>query len=143
MKVPELLLEALEDLIDEDLKRLHSYLSWGVVEGYKAIPKAHLQNASRTDTVTKIMQTYKEEPAVKITVEILRKMNFNSTADELESKYAAGKQAAPNTSSSAAAAPPAAAAAAPASISAQQGSVVFAPTIVGGTSGKWNVTINK
>ncbi|KAI3352524.1 hypothetical protein L3Q82_005469 [Scortum barcoo] len=123
MDVPELLLETLEDLINEDLQKLQWYLSLGIVEGYKAIPKSHLEKATRTETVTRLIQNYGDESAVKITVKILRKMNFNSTADELESKYA-GKQASPAAAPpSAAAAPPAAAppaAAPPASMSAQQ-----------------------
>ncbi len=55
----------------------------------------------------------------------------------------AGLKPATPTTSSSAVAPPAAPAAPAATMSAQQGSVIFAPTLAGGTSGTWNITINK
>lgn len=173
MQVPHLLLETLEDLLNEELQMLKWYLSLEVLEGCRPIPKSRLEKASRTDIVSRMIDSYGEESAVNITVEILRKMNFNSAAEELKTKYAGavdvishsnqnylfsscccftcvytdslticnfasagGKKATPSTSSSAVA-PPAA------TMSAQQGSVIFAPTVAGSTSGTWNITINK
>ncbi|CAB1437738.1 unnamed protein product [Pleuronectes platessa] len=82
--------------------------------------------------------SYGEESAMSISTAILRKMNFNSEAEKLQEAHPERKTAAPSTSSSASTP-----AAAPASISAQQGSVVIAPNVTNVTSGSWNITINK
>ncbi|GLD63917.1 pyrin [Lates japonicus] len=112
-----------------------------VLAGCKPIPRSRLENSSRRETVSRMTETYGEESAVRITVTILRKIRIMDEAEKLERTYAAevGKPAAPSSSSSSASAPPAA----PASLSAQQGSVIIAPTVTGGTSGSWNITINK
>ncbi|XP_044043709.1 pyrin-like [Siniperca chuatsi] len=141
MLVPQLLLETLEELLEDDFKQLKWYLSMTVVDSCRPIPKSHLEMASRRDTVSKMVESYGEESAVNITVEILKRMNANNAAVMLQNKYAEGKSATHSTSSSAVAPP--AAAAAPATMSAQQGSVIIAPTVAGGTSGSWNITINK
>lgn len=88
MLVPELLLETLEELQNEEFRTLKWYLSQNILESCKPFPKSHLQNASRTDTVDKIIDSYREELAVNITVEILRKMRNNRAAEELKSRYA-------------------------------------------------------
>lgn len=88
MLVQELLLEILEDLDDEQFRMLKWYLSLKILESCKPIPKSCLQNASRPDTVDRITESYREELAVTITVEILRKIRNNKAADELQSRYA-------------------------------------------------------
>lgn len=88
MLVQELLLETLLDLDDEQFRMLKWLLSLNFLESCKPIPKSCLQNASRLDTVDKITESYGEELAVTITVEILRKIRNNKAADELQSRYA-------------------------------------------------------
>ncbi|XP_042285980.1 caspase b-like [Thunnus maccoyii] len=141
MQVPQLLLDTLEDLPDRDFKTFNWYLTTDVLDGCKRIPKARLEKASRTDTVDEMIRGYGEEMAVNITVEILRKINNNYAAEKLKKAYAERRAATPSTSSSALAPP--AAPAPPAAMFAQDGSVIIAPTIMGGTSRSWNITINK
>ncbi|XP_067441407.1 caspase b-like [Thunnus thynnus] len=138
MAVPQLLLKTLDDLYDDDFSRFNWHLGTGVLAGCEPIPKSRLQNPHQTKTVDEMIRRYGEEMAVTITVEILRKMNNNYAAEKLKEAYAEGRAATSSTSSSALAPP-----AAPAAISAQNGSVIIAPIVNGGTSGSWNITINK
>ncbi|XP_078127005.1 uncharacterized protein LOC144531008 [Sander vitreus] len=137
MQVQELLLETLDTLRKEDFKTLQWYLSMEVLAGCKPIPESHLEDASRTATIRKMIESYNEELAVKVTVEILKKMKNNYAAEKLENKYAGGKTAAPSASSSAVAP------AAPATLTAQQGSVIIAPQFNSSTAGTMNITFNK
>ncbi|KAM7419702.1 hypothetical protein PAMA_016676 [Pampus argenteus] len=144
MQVPQLLLDTLEDQCDDYFKRFVWYLTTcnDLLDGCSPIRKARLQNPSREDAVTEMINSYGEESAVKVTAVILRKIGNNNSAANLEKSYAAT----PSTSSSVAAPPVAAppvAAPPVAAISAQNGSVIIAPSVTGGTSGAWNITINK
>ena len=87
MLVPQLLLETLEELVSDDFETFRWYLSMNILDGCSPIRKAHLQNASRVQTVSKMIDSYGEESAVNVTVEILRKMSFNSHAENLKSRY--------------------------------------------------------
>ncbi|KAM3624122.1 uncharacterized protein V6R79_019304 [Siganus canaliculatus] len=147
MPVPpsQLLLETLEDLVNDDYETFKFYLSMKDVQDWKPIPKSSLEAASRTATVRKMIESYGADTAVSVTARILRTMNCNSLATDLTSKYtSAGKEehetAAPSTSAVAA---PAVAAPAAAAMTAGQGGVIIAPTVTGGTSGSWNITIHK
>ncbi|KAL7403753.1 hypothetical protein ABVT39_004601 [Epinephelus coioides] len=114
MLVPQLLLETLKELQDDDFETLKWYLSMDILEGCKPIPKSRLGKAPRTDTVSRMIESYGEESAVKVTVEILRKMGNNNAAEKLKSRYAGGKTTKPPTA--APVAPPAAPPAAPATL---------------------------
>ncbi|XP_078022246.1 caspase b-like isoform X2 [Epinephelus lanceolatus] len=114
MLVPQLLLETLEELQDDDFETLKWYLSMNILEGCKPIPKSRLGKAPRTNTVSRMIESYGEESAVKVTVEILRKMGNNNAAEKLKSRYAGGKTTKPPTA--APVAPPAAPPAAPATL---------------------------
>ncbi|XP_049900337.1 uncharacterized protein LOC126390196 isoform X3 [Epinephelus moara] len=114
MLVPQLLLETLEELRDDDFETLKWYLSMDILEGCKPIPKSRLGKAPRTDTVSRMIESYGEESAVKVTVEILRKMGNINAAEKLKSRYAGGKTTKPPTA--APVAPPAAPPAAPATL---------------------------
>ncbi|XP_075947776.1 caspase b-like [Anarhichas minor] len=140
MAVPRLLLEILEDLIEDDFNEFKWLLENGV--DFKPIARSHLENAKRRDTVRKMIDTYREEMAVKIAVGVLKEMGNNNAAEKLKNSYAAGGNTATPSTSTSAAAPPAAPAA-PASMTAQQGSIIIAPNVTGGTSGTWNININK
>ncbi|XP_029627132.1 serine/threonine-protein kinase/endoribonuclease IRE1 isoform X1 [Salmo trutta] len=87
MAVPELLLATLDDLGKEELKEFKWRLRQGV-EGFpQRIPMSQLEYAGREDTISKMVETYQPENAVKITLEILRKMNQNKLAETLNDKY--------------------------------------------------------
>lgn len=74
----ELLLGTLEDLGYEELKKFQWFLQQdGTVDGFPTIKKSRLENTDRQDTVDLMVQTYGLDGALKITVEILKKVNRN------------------------------------------------------------------
>lgn len=91
MLVEELLLKILEDQLKEEFQTFKWYLTLDLVENCKPIPRAHLQDASRIEVVDKLLRSYKEEKAVKITNEALKKMKMTKASEELMSLYAAGE----------------------------------------------------
>ncbi|XP_045565953.1 uncharacterized protein isoform X2 [Salmo salar] len=82
-KVNFLLLDTLEELGRSDMKKFQWYLIKGV-EGFSSISKGQLEDADRLVTVDRMVESYCDEGAVKITLEILRKMGLNNLADELK-----------------------------------------------------------
>ncbi|XP_036795878.1 uncharacterized protein LOC110519908 isoform X2 [Oncorhynchus mykiss] len=84
--VSYLLLGTLAELVSEELKLFQWHLIQGV-EGFTSIPRGQLENANRLVTVDRMVQQYHEDGAVTITLEILRKMDQNKMADELEKKF--------------------------------------------------------
>ncbi|XP_076869696.1 NLR family CARD domain-containing protein 3-like [Brachyhypopomus gauderio] len=84
--IPEELLSVLEELKTTDLKTFQWHLTT-TVEDDKRIPKAHLENADRHDTVDKMVQKYGPDGAVEITVDILKKMDQNQLAEDLRTKH--------------------------------------------------------
>ncbi|XP_048067059.1 NACHT, LRR and PYD domains-containing protein 12-like [Megalobrama amblycephala] len=80
--VLELLQDILEDLERDNLKKFRSLLKQdGPLRAGK------LENADATDIVDIMMECFGAEEAVKITLNILRKMKQNQLAEELQSKY--------------------------------------------------------
>lgn len=77
-----LLLGILEELVTSELKKFQWYLTGGV-PGFKSIPKGDLDKADRQDTVDVMVQTYQDENAVKITVNILSLMSRYDLVEEL------------------------------------------------------------
>ena len=88
MLVPKLLLETLENQVNEDFQKFKWYLSMRVLDNCKPIPKSRLENASRSETVSRMIEVYGEKLAVGVTVKILEMMNCNSLAEELARTYA-------------------------------------------------------
>ncbi|KAA0711567.1 NACHT, LRR and PYD domains-containing protein 12 [Triplophysa tibetana] len=82
MSAKELLVDTLNDLIEAQRKQF----LWHLRNDCK-IPVSELENADVLDTVDTIVRRYKQEEAVKITLDILRKMNQNQLAEELENKH--------------------------------------------------------
>nr|XP_055068380.1 NLR family CARD domain-containing protein 3-like [Misgurnus anguillicaudatus] len=80
--VLELLYETLDDLEEDKLKRFKSILRH---DG--SISASKLEKADATDTVDMLECFGSEEEAVKITINILRKMNQNQLAEQLEMKH--------------------------------------------------------
>lgn len=76
----------MEDLNSDELKRFQWYLTQGMGNDYPPIPKSWLENGDRMETVDKMVQSYRLDGAVKITLKILKKMNQNSLAEKLN-KY--------------------------------------------------------
>ncbi|XP_062313800.1 NACHT, LRR and PYD domains-containing protein 12-like isoform X2 [Osmerus eperlanus] len=77
------LLKTLEQLGEKELKTFKCYLQDKVLDGFDPIPKSRLEGPARTDTVDRMEETYTLEGALKITVEILRKMDQNDLAERL------------------------------------------------------------
>uniref|UniRef100_A0AAY5ER91 NACHT, LRR and PYD domains-containing protein 12-like n=1 Tax=Electrophorus electricus TaxID=8005 RepID=A0AAY5ER91_ELEEL len=88
--ISKLLLDILEELKIEDLKKFQWHLS-NSVEDDKRIPKSHLENTDRLDTVDKMVQKYGPDGAVEITLDILKKMNHNQLAETLRIKHSENK----------------------------------------------------
>lgn len=80
MAVPtreELLLRALKDLGDHELKEFKWYLQRSdILERFPIIPKSRLDKADRTDTVDQMLQTYCEN-TLEVTKKVLRKLDRN------------------------------------------------------------------
>uniref|UniRef100_A0A4W5KZP6 Pyrin domain-containing protein n=1 Tax=Hucho hucho TaxID=62062 RepID=A0A4W5KZP6_9TELE len=81
-----LLLNTLKKLGRSDLKTFQWYLIQGV-GGFPSISKCQLEKATRPTTVDRMVESYCDEGAVKITLVILRKMDQNNLADELKEKF--------------------------------------------------------
>ncbi|XP_051569101.1 NACHT, LRR and PYD domains-containing protein 12-like [Myxocyprinus asiaticus] len=79
--VQELLYDTLDDLEEEKLKRFKSLLRQN---GH--IRAAQLEKADATDTVDIMVDCFGSEGAVKITLKILKKINQNQLAEELQNK---------------------------------------------------------
>lgn len=91
MLTSELLLNILEDMNKGDFETFQMYLTQKIFKDCRPVPKSYLEDASRTRTVTKMIENYGENLAVKITVEILRKQNLNNLADSLNEDYVGKK----------------------------------------------------
>ncbi|XP_042613513.1 protein NLRC3-like [Cyprinus carpio] len=78
----ELLYKTLDDLEKDDLKRFRSLLK---EDG--RIGAGKLEDADVTDIVNMMVECYGPEEAVKITLKILRKVNQNQLAKELQEKH--------------------------------------------------------
>lgn len=81
----ELLVKSLKELGEDDLKEFRWFL-----KNHKHIPKREIENADVFDTVDKMVERFGPEEAVRITADILRKMNKNLLADELENEHKEG-----------------------------------------------------
>ncbi|XP_042360255.1 NACHT, LRR and PYD domains-containing protein 12-like [Plectropomus leopardus] len=78
----ELLFGALQDLGNEELKHFQWLLRQAdIVEGFPAIPKSQLEGSDRQDTVDQMVQTYSLPGALRITVEVLKKINRNDLVE--------------------------------------------------------------
>ncbi|KAL3066455.1 hypothetical protein OYC64_016413 [Pagothenia borchgrevinki] len=142
--VGKLLLGTLEDLVRDDFGKFKWYLCQENLDGVKPIAVSKLEDTSRIETVSQMISTYGEEMAVKVAVKILKQISNMNAAEKLTKKYAEINGAAPSSSSSSssAASPPADSPPAAYKMSAQNGSVIVAPTVAGSLH-TLNLTINK
>ncbi|KAF4114106.1 hypothetical protein G5714_004329 [Onychostoma macrolepis] len=81
--VEDLLLKSLRNLVEDELKEFQWYLE----KDHECISKSEMENANRLKTVDKVVACFGPEEAVTITVVILRKMNHNHLADQLEKNH--------------------------------------------------------
>ncbi|XP_067248627.1 caspase b-like [Chanodichthys erythropterus] len=81
--VKELLEKSLNELEEAELKKFQ----WHLRNDHESISKSDMENADRLKTVDKMVECFGPEEAVKITVEILRKINQNDLAEHLENKH--------------------------------------------------------
>lgn len=79
----ELLLAALEDLSQEQLKRFRHKLRDAPLDG-RSIPWGRLENSDPVDLVDKLTQFYGSEPAVDVTRKILKKADARDVAMRLK-----------------------------------------------------------
>ncbi|KAL0194623.1 hypothetical protein M9458_008195 [Cirrhinus mrigala] len=79
----DLLENTLMDLVNADLKRFQ----WHLEKDHEGISKSEMENADMIKTVDKMVACFGREKAVKIMVGILRKMNQNELAEQLENKH--------------------------------------------------------
>ncbi|XP_039530252.1 NACHT, LRR and PYD domains-containing protein 3-like [Pimephales promelas] len=80
--VKEQLLNSLKDLTEDHLKEFQ----WNLENDHECISKSEMENADRLKTVDKMVECFGPEEAVKITVEILRKITQNDLAEQLVNK---------------------------------------------------------
>jgi len=80
--VKEQLLNSLKGLTEDHLKEFQ----WHLENDHESITTSDMENADRLKTVDKMVACFGPEEAVKITLEILRKMNQNNLAEQLENK---------------------------------------------------------
>ncbi|RXN38643.1 LRR and PYD domains-containing 6-like protein [Labeo rohita] len=85
--VKELLLKSLEELDQEEMKMFQ----WHLKNSYEFMSKCEMENADQFKTVDKLVACFGPEQAVKITVNILRKIKQNHLAEQLKRKHEQGK----------------------------------------------------
>lgn len=84
----ELLLKTLKDLVKDDLEEFQ----WHLKIHHKDISNSEMENADRIKTVDIMVEHFGAEEAVKIMLEILRKMNKNNLANQLENNHKQGNR---------------------------------------------------
>ncbi|XP_056090510.1 NACHT, LRR and PYD domains-containing protein 12-like isoform X2 [Rhinichthys klamathensis goyatoka] len=89
VKVEDLLEKSLSELEEAEWKKF----KWHLKKDHECISKSEMEKADILDTVDKMVACFGPEEAVKITVEILRKMNQNNLAEQLENKHKQGSTA--------------------------------------------------
>ncbi|XP_048035574.1 NLR family CARD domain-containing protein 3-like [Megalobrama amblycephala] len=85
--VEDLLEKSLNELLEAELKTFQ----WHLLKDHERISNSEMENADRLKTVDKMVACFGLEEAVKITVEILRKMNQNNLAEQLENNHKQGQ----------------------------------------------------
>uniref|UniRef100_A0AAY5F5S8 Pyrin domain-containing protein n=1 Tax=Electrophorus electricus TaxID=8005 RepID=A0AAY5F5S8_ELEEL len=83
--ISKLLLDILEELKIEDLKKFQWHLT-NSVEDDKRIPKSHLENTDRLDTVDKMVQKYDPDGASLLPC-VLRSSVFIALCAEVRCLY--------------------------------------------------------
>ncbi|XP_047659209.1 uncharacterized protein si:ch211-114l13.9 [Tachysurus fulvidraco] len=135
-----LLLEALDELVKDDLERFKWHLMRNNAQGFEPISRRKLENAKQHDVVDLMVNQYGSPEAAKITVQVLRLIGQKKLANDLEKKLKAEAHVEPaegdgvsSSSSSSQAADMAV------NISADGGSNISAPALSGTFHGPVNI----
>lgn len=86
--IPQLLLNILMELVDQELKTFQWHL---YQKGSAHIPKSKIKDVDKPETVDVLVQTFGEEGAVTVTLDTLSAMHFNDLRETLKEKYSNGK----------------------------------------------------
>lgn len=86
----ELLLAALQELSQEQLKRFRHKLRDAPLEG-RSIPWGRLEGSDAVDLVDKLIEFYAPEPAVEVTRKTLKKSDIRNVAKELKKQQLQSK----------------------------------------------------
>ncbi|KAK2907353.1 hypothetical protein Q8A67_006338 [Cirrhinus molitorella] len=84
--VKDLLMNSLKELVNAELKKFQ----WFLVNDHACLSRSEMENANIFITVDRLVACFGPENAVKITVDILKKMNQNELAEQLENKHKQG-----------------------------------------------------
>ncbi|MCJ8748193.1 hypothetical protein PDJAM_G00162140 [Pangasius djambal] len=79
-------LEALDELGEEEVERFVFFLTHIPPEGFQSIPRGNLHQKSKVKVADEMIQRYGEQRALLATIHILKGMNKNYLASELEKK---------------------------------------------------------
>uniref|UniRef100_A0A3B3QCR6 B30.2/SPRY domain-containing protein n=2 Tax=Paramormyrops kingsleyae TaxID=1676925 RepID=A0A3B3QCR6_9TELE len=79
----DLLLHSLEDLTEDELNKIKYNLIHLAYEKYQRIPRGQLENLNRMGIADMMIRSYGEVGALKVTLEILKKMNLNDLVQRL------------------------------------------------------------
>ncbi|KAM9502831.1 apoptosis-associated speck-like protein containing a CARD isoform 2-T2 [Salvelinus alpinus] len=90
--VPQRLLATLEKLDKATFETFQWNLMQETLEGFTPMSTARLEDANRHTTVSKMVQAYKKEGAMKITQKILENMGMIDLADKLKTDGDKGAQ---------------------------------------------------
>ncbi|KAL7852008.1 hypothetical protein SRHO_G00177930 [Serrasalmus rhombeus] len=85
--VSTVLLNHLDELREEEFERFKWYMTKGVATGFDPIPKCKLEKTTRENVVDLMKSNYMSDTG-KIAVKILREMQQNNLAEQLEEKLA-------------------------------------------------------
>ena len=84
ISVKERLLAVLDDLCSDELKRFKWHLTTeNQLDGFPHIPKGQLETSDGLDIVDQMVQKYRGNVAVQITLIILKKISRNDLAEKL------------------------------------------------------------
>uniref|UniRef100_K7FGU4 PYD and CARD domain containing n=1 Tax=Pelodiscus sinensis TaxID=13735 RepID=K7FGU4_PELSI len=90
-RISDLLVSALDDLCQADLKRFKDKLSHSAFEGKRPIPRGLLENADRIDTKNLLMEFYGGAAAVEVTINVLTQINLRESAAKLRAESEKGR----------------------------------------------------
>lgn len=85
-----MILEALQELVDNEFKDFKWRLCNCEDSGITPIPRGKLENANRHDVVDIMVQQYSASDVGKITIRVLRSINQNELADRLKGQLRKG-----------------------------------------------------